>query len=644
MALFALWRDQLADRRPICVVHDGLTLVAHVEPALRVARTIDTASGRWHLSALATQTRFLRPAAQIDVHPDRGACVIHGVMWRLDEPDPRPLDAAAVSAMLPSPDARLPDAIAGEYAVAKLHPCGTLVAFGDPAGLQQLFYRSDQPGMLANRASFLAVVADDQVIDPEAGLWIATTGYRIGAATAWRGVRQLAADQMLLGDRILSRPSAIGVPPGARGFAHGGTTLLAAGIDQAISAVRLATAGSDAIELPITGGKDSRAVLAICLAAGLRERLQLFTRGFANHPDVIAGRAVAETARLSHQRVPPLGSDIPPDWPLDLFHANMARLAFQTDGGMGGWDLVTGSTVGADTLITGHMGELLKSYAKRPRPAKLDPIALVRLQAPFDPLGIVHDHARDHMVAILTDQLARERARHARDADLPDLFYLRNRVPNWLGGIRAIKTFERQPVLPLGVPALTRLAFLMTAEERKAELAHFEIISRTAPTLLAPPFAHQRWDAALSGAPQTAPVIAPAGQPLFGNWQYSLNTRPEIRAHLADLFARTELPLWDAIDRTSVIDRLHHRRFDYFDGISLLGLTVAVYHGAGLLLTERLTDPAGSHGAPVRTPAPASDIRAALFDAITGAGGRQAEPLADADATSPAGSQLKVTI
>ena len=603
MALFALWRDGSADRRPIRVVHDGLTLAAHVEPALRVARAIDTAGGRWHLSAFATRTRFLAPEAQVDCHPDRGTCVIHGVVWRLDTPDPRPLDAAAVSALLPTPDTPPPDGLAGEYSVAKLHRCGTLTAFGDPAGLQQLFHHADRPGMVANRASFLSVLTNDGAIDADAGLWIATIGYRVGAATGWRGVRQLPADRMLSGDRVLCRPAAIGVPPGPRGFAQGGADLLTRGIDQGIAAVRLATGGNDAIDLPITGGKDSRAVLAICLAAGLGERLRLFTRGFADHPDVIAGRAVAEAAGLPHRRVPPLGSDIPPDWPLDLFHANMARLAFQTDGGMGGWDLVTGNTTGADTLITGHMGELLKAYAKRPPPSDLDPIALVRLQAPFDPLGIVRDHARDAMAATLADQLADDRARCAREADLPDLFYLRNRVPNWLGGIRAIKSFERQPVLPLGLPALTALAFLMTPEERRAEQAHYEIVARAAPALLAAPFAHQRWDMSLAGAPQVEPVIAPSDRPLFGNWQFSLNTRPEIRAHLADLFTRTDLALWEAIDRRRVIDRLHHRRIDYFDGISLLGLTVAVYHGAGLLLTERLGDPAEPRRVPVRTPA-----------------------------------------
>lgn len=616
MALFAFWRDRPADRRPVTVVHDGLALAAHVEPRFRFTRAIATASGTWHVSAFSAPTRFLSAEAQIDVHPERGVCAIHGLLWHPDQPEPQPLDAAAVSALLISPETRLPDGIAGEYAVAKLHPCGTLVAFGDPAGLQQLFYCIDLAGMVSNRASFLSVLADEHAVGAEAGLWIATIGYRVGTATAWDKIRQLGADQMLAGDRLVSRPPAIGVPAGPRGYAQGGAELLDRGITQAMSAVRLATAGADAVDLPITGGKDSRAVLAICLAAGLHRRLRLFTRGFADHPDVMAGKAIAEAAGLPHQRVPPLGSDIPPDWPLDLFHANMARLAFQTDGGMGGWDLVTGTTVGADTLITGHMGELLKSYAKRAMPADPDPIELVRLQAPFDPLGIVRPHARDRMATRLADQLARERARHAEDADLPDLFYLRNRVPNWLGGIRAIKSFERQPVMPLGVPALTTLAFLMTAQERHAELAHFEIISRAAPHLLPLPFAHQSWAAALAQAPRPAPVIAPATRPLFGNWQYSLNTRPEIRAHLADLFSRTVSPLWDSIDRSAVIDRLDDRRIDYFDGISLLGLTVAIYHGAGLLLTERLVETADTPRVPVRKPPPA------ISDGVVPADGR----------------------
>jgi hypothetical protein len=101
------------------------------------------------------------------------------------------------------------------------------------------------------------------------------------------------------------------------------------------------------------------------------------------------------------------------------------------------------------------MGEVLKAYSKKPLPpGPLDPVAMVRLQAPFDPMGLLRPDARAAMEAQLAAQMAEARAAGAAEADLPDIFYYRNRLPNWLGAIRAIKSFERQPVVPLGAPAL----------------------------------------------------------------------------------------------------------------------------------------------------------------------------------------------
>jgi hypothetical protein len=40
-----------------------------------------------------------------------------------------------------------------------------------------------------------------------------------------------------------------------------------------------------------------------------------------------------------------------------------------------------------------------------------------------------------------------------------------------------------------------------------------------------------------------------------------------------------------------VAHQLRHRRFDYFDGISLLGLTVIVLHAAGLTIAARIGAP-----------------------------------------------------
>ena len=604
MALFALWRAHLSAPQPPALLHERLAAAAHVDPARAIATAVETRTGRWHLSAFATTTRFYPAEAQVWLDPAGGACIIHGLLWRTDEARPRPLDAAAVARLLDRPGAVLPPAIAGEYAVARLHPSGDLTAFGDPAGLHQLFVADGKGDLLTNRASFVPILTRRGEPEAEAAAWITTIGYRVGTATADTGVRQLGPAQMLASGRVQPRPDRLALPSGPRGFDHGGEALLDQGMAEAQAAVRLTVGDEGTIDLPVTGGKDSRAVLALCLAAGLRDRLQGFTRGYAESPDAVAGAALAAAAGIPHRREPPLGSDAPADLSLDQFHDAFARLAFQTDGNMGGWDMISGTRAGTDTLITGHLGELLKAYAKRPLPPVLDPVSLVRLQAPFDPLEILRPEARAGMVDRLAADMAEARAAGAEEADLPDLFYLHHRIPNWLGGIRGVKSFERQPVLPLGVPALTRLALLMTPAERRSELAHYRMVERAAPALLSVPFAHQRWDAALPGAPQVDPVLVPAGQPLFGNWQYSINHRPEIRAHLAQLFTGSDLALWDRIDRTAVVDRLRHRRIDYFDGISLLGLTVSVYHAAGLLLTERLVAPEAEAIRPVQQPAP----------------------------------------
>jgi hypothetical protein len=563
-------------------------------------RRFQAGGGSWRLAAYATSTRYYEAAAQIWCDTDgRGACVIHGLVWREEGGRPHLLDAGDVAALLDMPGKEFGADIAGEYAIARLYSDGTLSAFSDRAGLHHLFHSADAPFVVSNRASFVAAVRDDWRSDDDALPWLATIGYRVGEATGYRIACAVPQEQRLSirGGRAQVEPLSAPVVAFAdrRGFAEGGAALLEQGIVQAQAAIRLGTAGNDPIELPITGGKDSRAVLALCLATGLRDRLRLFTRGYEGHPDVIAGRAIAATVGLPHVRQAPLGSDQPAHWTVAEFLHNLSAQTFQTDGMMGGWDFILGRTVARDTLITGHMGEVLKAYSKRPLPdGLLDPVAMVRLQAPFDPLAILRPDAEAAMRAQLQAQMDGATADGAVKADLPDVFYYRNRIPNWLGGIRGIKSFERQPVMPLGVPALMNLAFRLTPEERAMELAHFHIVRAAAPELLAPAFALQRWDSRLLGHHAHLAIADPilpgaAAPPVFGNWQYSLNHNPAIRRALTDFFRGTDMPLWQSIDRDALLDRLRDRTFDYFDGISLLGLVVTAFHQAGFVRPVKMT-------------------------------------------------------
>lgn len=607
MALFILWREDAAECRTAEQLDPLLLAEAHIEPHALFRGTLDCGRGRWHYTAFATATHFYDCSDQVWELPGEGVCIIHGLIWRLAGGRPQLLDAQAVAGLLDRPGTVLPGDVMGEYVVARLYPDGTLTAFSDRTGLHQLFHAASGEAVVASRAALVAAVLGDRTSDPAGLCWLAAIGYRVGTATAYRAVSQLGQERVLDfgadGMTIGAMPDPIVAFGGERGFASARNGVLDEGIVEAQAAIAIAigTGADGPIDLPITGGKDSRVILALCIAAGLKDRLRLFTRGYAGHPDVIAGAGIAAALGLPHRREAPHGSDEPAHWSRERFFERLMTQTWQSDGMVGGWDLILGERIAAETLITGHMGEVLKAYSKRPLPeGLLDPAAVVRLQAPFDPMNIFRPEARAELEAELAAQMAEARGEGALEADLPDIFYYRNRIPNWLGAIRAIKSFERQPVVPLGAPALLRLAFRLTPEERKRELLHYRIIERCAPELLPLPFAQQGWDMALGeDVPRPTPILPGAGAPpIFGNWQFSLNHNPGIRAALSDeIAARDDLMIWDSINRDAVLDRLRNRRLDYFDGISMLGLVVAMFQESAMTVPTKIG------GSPARLPA-----------------------------------------
>ena len=161
MALFAIWQGGVVDAA-------ALAADTHVVPERVFLHRFETAKGAWTLWAGACASHFYEADAQVWIDPGRGACIIHGLIWRTGSA--ALLDARDVADLLDAPGARLPDYIAGEYAVARLHADGTLEAFGDPAGLQQLFHPADGRPILANRAAFVAALLGDRRPDRDSAL------------------------------------------------------------------------------------------------------------------------------------------------------------------------------------------------------------------------------------------------------------------------------------------------------------------------------------------------------------------------------------------------------------------------------------------------------------------------------------------
>ena len=127
MALFAIWQGGAADAT-------ALTAAAHIVPERIVSRRLETGGGGWNLWAGSCASHFYEADAQVWIDSAGGACIIHGLIWRTD--DAALLDARDIARLLDMPGARLPEDVAGEYAVARLYADGTLEAFGEYIGYQ----------------------------------------------------------------------------------------------------------------------------------------------------------------------------------------------------------------------------------------------------------------------------------------------------------------------------------------------------------------------------------------------------------------------------------------------------------------------------------------------------------------------------
>ena len=113
MALFAIWLGDAGK---------GATLPidAHIVPERTISHRFETGQGAWNLSAFACASHFYTADAQLWIDPDGGgACVIHGLIWRTG--NAALLDARGVAKLLDMPGVRLPEDVAGEYAVARFH-------------------------------------------------------------------------------------------------------------------------------------------------------------------------------------------------------------------------------------------------------------------------------------------------------------------------------------------------------------------------------------------------------------------------------------------------------------------------------------------------------------------------------------------
>jgi hypothetical protein len=489
------------------------------------------------------------------------------------------------------------ESLRGVFSAVSIGSAGGGCIVSDPLGIG-VVYAAETPDFTAfsNRAPVAARVITqpdhDPARDPIGVGWLMHCGYIIGDATGFEGVRAIPAGGWV----ELHQARGASIREGSDAPWRFGEADRAADVDQLVEQLQedIGSALRAMVDLPaphhqadITGGKDSRLILALLMGEGLADRLQYQTFGAPSLPDVVIGTDVANRFGLKHQAVTPgplSGGD---------FEEQLRIHVFRTAGMLGAWDLKRPMPSIRRVNISGGCGEILRTnYPGYRHDITSDEEMLRAFQAgmPFDPLGLIKPDLRAHYDQQAADSLLAGGTDSSEPLDLIDVFYLRNRLRRWLGTDQETDCLNR--FFPLYSLVGVRAAFAIGARQRHNDFIPFEVIRRCSPELAKIPLAGGPWaddlvrhlpdaeefQAAVPPPPPTEPEERQRA--LRRQWQA---WRLEENAGVFRKFLATdrENPVFEVIERDAAVAAVDNaRELTYMQRVELYAaVTAAIWLG-----------------------------------------------------------------
>ncbi len=399
------------------------------------------------------------------------------------------VDGRTEGGLPPGPE---PEGLDGRFAaVAYDDGERALTVVADGLGAYPL-YRTDAHGAtwISNRAEPLRALAGSRAVDLDALAGLLGGGWPLGGQPAWRAVRRLAPGVLRLTPRGEERRDLLPAERTAAMCGAGWDAAEAAGL--LVESVRaLADWPGRASLVPVTGGRDSRLVLAAALRAGIDFRAA--TGGAPDSPDVLAARALCAAAGVEHSLLPADPAGDPWSTPeeaarvLGLSTAGTASLADAA-----GFPLRGGESLG-DLWHSGQGGEIARRYYRaasaRDRDGAVEALERVfcgRRPGRAEPLS---QAGRVRVSAGIAAWVDRRLAAGARVQDLPDLFYLDERMGAWAGPTHAAVEWVRDTTSPLWSARLLPHLLGGGVAEREREAFHAAVLRELAPELVDVPYA-----------------------------------------------------------------------------------------------------------------------------------------------------------
>jgi hypothetical protein len=586
-------RDVLAARRPVEVPFDPADRLLWADPTGTVRL------GAWRSDAGATGRHWYEhPGGVVAFNGDpwpRGRRWRAGQTWGAQLADhlrTHPLRAGV-------------DDLLGVFTCLELDSSGRGAVASDLFGMGHLYWGSDADAtVVSTRASLTARLlavggAPPPVRDPFGAAWVAFADVPLGNATGFAGVEvvppavrlEISPDQ---GARLVAGRARYWKLPAPATEA----------LPDLIRAVRddIATTLHRVLHEPVpnriaglTGGRDSRTVLAVMVEEGLADEFRFETYGSPDMPDVIVAETIAARLGLRHHRgTSGTGTAY-----------RVARARALRDGGYGDLSdrelslrLAVGvgdgmlnlmhagrghPAQGDQVLVSGYLGEGLRTDFPG---AGSTATRTEAWQFPYVELGYgragilrpaAHERYRQDLHALMVEGVEPQDS----PKDVVDAWFLRNRFRRHMGPEQELNSANA--VFPLYSVLGIRTADALGAEDRWADRLPYEIIRHAAPALAALPFEDGTWDERLRDAPigRGPPLPPPARgrrlrRAVGSRWPARLRHRTgpstprsygsEQRSAFAPVdaeimrryFSDGSNPVFEVLDQRAVLERVGH--------------------------------------------------------------------------------------
>ena len=460
-------------------------------PAERAAWT--SRDGRLELHGFRIGTGTNRSLVESD---ERRALTVDGFMLSKERPGQlQPLDDLSIDDLFDS-SSSLAQSLYGEFTLVAMDESSGVFVTSNLGGSHSLYYaRTSDYIAISNRAAcLLSLPGVSDTLDEVGFAWKALQGYISGQGTAFADIAKLGNGSVGRvtrdGSFTIHKPSLDSVRPGDLAETIRSDPLTAYSeqfqlLEDYLKGIRAST--DVPIEIPLSGGKDSRLILGHVANAGLMDGIdRIWTRGPAYSPEVLAAADVCSLFGYERHEVVR-----PPHFSFATITPTMiVKTISNTDGLLSLFDFA-GIGKNNNIKIQGHQNALRPGRFSRSRVDSINNFLEDSIKSFSDVLKILRKFE------FLTNEVRRFffdlYENGALVENLGDLHYIFDRNPNWVAVMSSTDYCSGLTVNPLMIGEIFKFSLSSPLEHRKSELFHFLSMAWTNPALTEIPFADQAW-------------------------------------------------------------------------------------------------------------------------------------------------------